>query len=264
VTQLWTSIAGVILALAVALTAFRLRALSPSGAVAAAACGSFAMIAGWRWGVVLVAYFVVASWLSRFRSAAKTQRLGGLAEKTGPRDARQVAANGGVFAIAAIAYAAKPDPLLQAIAAGALSASAADTWATELGMLSTSPARSILSWRAVAAGTSGGVTALGLLAGMAGAAFMTIVIWAVDWPAVATVAALAGGTFGGVLDSIVGASLQAQRWCAMCAVATEQRIHRCSTRTAVTRGVSWLDNDGVNAIATLGGALFGGVLASYF
>jgi uncharacterized membrane protein len=61
-----------------------------------------------------------------------------------------------------------------------------------------------------------------------------------------------------------GASLQAQRWCASCAVATEQRIHRCGASTTVTRGIAWLDNDGVNAIATIGGALLGAALASYF
>ena len=263
-SHLWTSFAGVILAIAVSLAARRARALSDSGAVAAAICGSLAMMAGWRWGVLLVAYFVGATWLSRFRAPEKAARVGGFTEKAGARDATQVLANGGVFAAAALAFAISPHPFWQALAAGGLAASAADTWATELGVLSTSPPRSILTWTAVAPGTSGGVSALGFLAGLAGAAFMTIVIWTIRWPAVAALAALLGGTFGCVLDSIVGASLQAQRWCAVCAVATEQRTHGCGSATNITRGFRWVDNDGVNAIATVGGALLGGVLASYF
>src|SRR5437867_676044 len=131
------SLLGVVLAIAVALIARRARALSTTGAVAAVVCGSLAMSAGWSWGVVLVAYFASAAWLSRFRAPTKVTRLGGLTEKEGPRDAMQVAANGGVFAAAALAHSIAPAPLWQAIAAGALSASAADTWATELGVLST-------------------------------------------------------------------------------------------------------------------------------
>src|SRR5438067_738822 len=82
--------------------------------------------------------------------------------------------------------------------------------------------------------TSGGVTAQGLVAGIAGAGFVALVAWMARWPTVALVAALAGGTIGCVLDSVVGASLQARRWCATCASNTEQRIHRCGTRTTVT------------------------------
>ena len=45
---------------------------------------------------------------------------------------------------------------------------------------------------------------------------------------------------------------------------TERRIHRCGNITRPAGGVPWLDNDGVNAAATLAGALLGAVLASYF
>jgi uncharacterized protein (TIGR00297 family) len=231
--------------------------------VAAALAGTVAMGAGWSWGVILVAYFVSAMLVTRLRSADKQTRLSDRIEKEGPRDAIQVLANGGVFVAAALAYWISAEPVWQALAAGALSASAADTWATEIGVLSERPPRSILGWRPVPVGTSGGVTALGFLAGLAGASVVTVVVALVRWPAVATIAALIGGLVGCVLDSVLGASLQARRWCASCAMATEQRTHRCGARTAVSGGMSWLDNDGVNALATLGGALTGALVASY-
>lgn len=255
---------GVVLASAIAAVAFRVRALSASGALAAVATGTVAVAAGWSWGVVLIAYFASSSVLSRFRSNRKERLTGGRLEKTGPRDATQVLANGGVFALAAIGYRLAPDPLWQALAAGALGASAADTWATEVGTLAPHQPRSILDWRPVEAGTSGGVTTQGLVAGIAGAGFVALVAWLSWWPAVATVAAIVGGTIGCLLDSVVGASLQARRWCATCASNTEQRMHRCGTRTTVTGGIRWLDNDGVNAISTIGGALFGATAARYF
>jgi uncharacterized protein (TIGR00297 family) len=257
-----TWIIGLALATGIAFVALRARALSTSGALSAVVVGTVAMGAGWSWGLVLIAYFVSAALLSRHRAGEKDIRLSGRVAKHGPRDAIQVIANGGVFVAMAAGYWKNPDWMWQALAAGALAAAAADTWATEIGVLSTASPRSILDWSSVSVGTSGGVTAQGLVAGAAGAAFIALVTWLVRWPAVTAVSALIGGAFGCLLDSVIGASFQARRWCASCATTTEQRIHRCGTPTRVTGGFRWLDNDGVNAIATLGGALLGAVVGS--
>ena len=259
-----TWLIGLVLATAIALVAFRARALSASGAVAAVLTGTLAMAAGWSWGIVLIASFVSAALLSRFRAADRASRTAGRIEKSGPRDATQVLVNGGVFALVALGYRLSPDPLWQALGAGALGASAADTWATEIGTLARVTPRSILDWHPVEIGTSGGVTTQGLVAGLAGAAFLALVTWVARWPAISTGAALIGGIVGCLLDSVLGASMQARRWCATCGTLTEQRIHRCGSTTTVTGGIRWLDNDGVNAISTIGGALFGATGASYF
>ena len=89
-SQVPTWLFGVLLASAIAAVAYRLRALSPSGAVAAVAAGALAVTAGWSWGVVLIAYFVSSSLLSRFRASRKERLTGGRLEKTGPRDVTQV------------------------------------------------------------------------------------------------------------------------------------------------------------------------------
>jgi uncharacterized protein (TIGR00297 family) len=264
VNQLPTWVLGAILATAISLVAYRARALNSSGAAVAVVTGTLAMMAGWSWGIVLIAYFASAVLLSRFRASDRELRTGGRIEKAGPRDAIQVLANGGVFALVSLGFALSPDPLWQALGAGALGASAADTWATEIGTLARTTPRSILDWHPVDVGTSGGVTVQGFLAGIAGAAFIALVTWVVRWPAISIGAALIGGVVGCLLDSVLGASWQTRRWCATCDTPTEQRIHRCGSMTTVTGGVRWLDNDGVNAISTLGGALFGATGASYF
>lgn len=255
---------GLALASAIALVAWRAHALSFSGAIAAALVGTLAMAAGWSWGVVLVSYFVSGSLLSRFRAAEKQARTGGRVEKGGARDAVQVLANGGLFAIAALGYSNSPDPLWQSLGAGALAASAADTWATEVGTLARAAPRSILDWRPVDVGTSGAVTVQGLLAGLGGALFVAAVVVTVRWTAAAAAAAVAGGLTGCLLDSLLGASFQARRWCPACGMVTEQRVHRCGARTTVAGGIAWLDNDGVNALSTIGGALVGATAARYF
>jgi uncharacterized protein (TIGR00297 family) len=264
VNSLQTVTAGLALATTIALAAKRTRSLSGSGAVAAALVGTMAVVAGWSWGIVLIAYFVSASMLSSFRAAEKAARSAGRIEKSGARDAAQVLANGGLFALAAVGHAASPDAIWQALGAGALAASAADTWATEIGRLSRAAPRSILEGSPVAVGTSGGVTLLGFAAAVTGAGSVALMTWLVGWPRIAIVAALIGGVVGCLLDSVIGASLQARRWCAKCDAITERRRHSCGSPTTVMGGIRWLDNDGVNAISTVGGALFGATVASYF
>jgi uncharacterized protein (TIGR00297 family) len=259
--------AGVALALLVAVMARRAGALSASGAAAAALLGTVAVGAGWDWAVLLVAYFMASSALSRLGAGRRAERTAGRIERDGPRDAIQVVANGGVFGVAALAWIATGGTgggagLWHLAGVAALAASAADTWATEIGTLSRSQARSILTGRAVPHGTSGGITALGLMAAFAGAAFVAATATAVGWSRDAANAAIVGGVAGAILDSLLGASLQARRFCHSCGVDTEVRVHRCGTRTVRHAGITWLDNDAVNAVSTVAGALVGAVLVS--
>jgi uncharacterized protein (TIGR00297 family) len=252
-----------VLAAVVVALAWRLGALSAGGAWTAAALGFFSMGAGWSWGILLIAYFVTSSLVTRFRTHEKLARTEDRIDKMGARDAQQVLANGGAYGIMALSFWMAPGEIWQALAAGALAASAADTWATEIGTLARREARSILDWHPVPTGTSGGVTALGLGGSVAGAGVVAGVAWLVGWPMSAVVAALAGGLMGSLVDSVLGASLQARRHCSTCNAVTERSVHGCGTRTAVIGGLEWLDNDGVNALATLFGAVSGAAIATF-
>lgn len=255
---------GAALAVIIAAGAWRVRSLSGSGAIAAAILGTLSMAAGWGWGIVLVAYFVSSTGLSRFRADEKERRTDDRLEKGGRRDALQVLANGGAFGLAAIAFMASQDPLWQAFGVGALAASAADTWATEIGTLAGREPRCILTFKPVPTGTSGGITARGLAAALAGAAFVALVAWASGWPDIAWRGAVAGGVAGSVLDSVLGATVQSRRWCDTCRRDTERKVHRCGTRTIIVGGQHWLDNDGVNALSTFGGAIVSLLVARGF
>lgn len=260
-SHLQSALTGAALASVIALIAWRAHALRPSGAVAALVIGTAAMAAGWDWGILVVFYFVSSSALSRFRSGDKDARTAGRVEKTGARDAWQVMANGALFALSAAMYAYEPRQLWQFTAIGALAASAADTWATELGVLSPSRPHSILTLQPVEPGVSGGVSAYGFAAAVAAASFIAFVARALGWPSASLIAALVGGLGGCVLDSVLGAALQSRRRCATCDVATEQRIHRCGSATVHVGGIGALDNDGVNFLATAGGAAVGVAVA---
>ena len=241
---------AVAIALAIALLARRVRALSIDGAVAAAVVGTLALLAGWKWGALLILYFASSSAMSRTRSVI---------EKGGERDALQVLANGAVFAIAAALAVAAPEHETRwvALGVGALAASASDTWATEIGTFIGETPRSILSFAPVPLGMSGGVTLAGGIAAIAGAAFVALLATALAWPPRVAVAALVGGIVGSTLDSLLGATLQLRRRCDRCDCATERAVHDCGERTRRAGGIAWLGNDAVNLVC---GAV-GGLLA---
>jgi uncharacterized membrane protein len=56
---------------------------------------------------------------------------------------------------------------------------------------------------------------------------------------------------------LLGASLQARRWCSACAATTERTTHICGRVTVPSGGLAWLDNDRVNLLSGLIGAVVG-------
>jgi len=245
------------IAVAISLLARRARSLDAAGAAVATVTGTLALLAGWRWGVLLVVYFASASALSRFGAARKDARTSSVIAKGGARDAWQVLANGGVFALAAALSVALPPYEQRWLALGiaALAASASDTWATEIGTLYGGAPRSILHWSPVPVGMSGGVTVVGVLAAIAGAAFIALVSLALGWPVRVALASIIGGFAGSTLDSVLGATLQQRRWCDRCNRATERVVHDCGTRTRVIGGLAVMNNDSVNLLCGLVGGL---------
>jgi uncharacterized protein (TIGR00297 family) len=227
--------------------------LSVSGTLAAAVIGALAVLAGWDWALLLVVYFATSSAISRFGADRKARRTASVVQKAGARDASQVLVNGSVFALAAVGELVHPHPLWRAIGAGALAASAADTWATEIGTWIGGTPRSAWNWRRVAPGTSGGMTTAGTVAMLGGAIVVAVVVYASHWGQGHAIAAFVGGLSGAVADTVIGATLQERRRCLGCGEYTERLMHSCGSRTRVSRGISGVGNDAVNLIATIVG-----------
>jgi uncharacterized protein (TIGR00297 family) len=184
--------------------------LTAAGAAAALAVGTATVWGtGWRGLLLLLAFFVSGSLLTR----------GG-----GRRNARQVVANGGVAAVAALVGS-------WPAFAGAVAAAAADTWATEIGAYSRTTPRLITSGATVPRGANGGITLLGTAGGVLGAAVIGGLTWVLGPHdlRLAGVVAVAG-VAGMLIDSLLGATAQGPF------------------------GDRWLDNDAVNLAMTLAGA----------
>lgn len=243
---------------------WRARALTGDGALAATAVGATVLArGGWPAAAALVVFFVTSSALSRFKAREKARRGVLVQAKGGRRDAWQVLANGGAAA-ACVGLAGRRGA---GGYLGALATAGADTWATELGLLAARRPRSILSLRPVPPGTSGGVTPEGTLASLAGAATAGAAWTAMEWlqsghrpgDAVRGIVRTAlAGTAGALIDSLLGATVQGAYWCPRCHEPTETRFHaRCGEAASLVRGVPWITNDVVNALATAAGALIG-------
>jgi len=193
---------------------------------------------GWGGLVPLFAFLLTGSLLTRLAGGGQD-----------PRSARQVVANGAVAAVAAC-FGSWP------AAAGAIAAAAADTWATEIGSYSAHPPRLITTGAPVPRGRSGGMTLLGTVGGIGGALAIAAVsalvapglrgrgLWVVG----------TAGIVGMLVDSLAGATVQARYACPGCGAVTE-RPGLCHGAVELVRGERWLDNDGVNLVGSLTGAL---------
>jgi uncharacterized protein (TIGR00297 family) len=240
-------------AAAVALLAWRARALTGGGAVTAAVVGAVILVGtGWAGGAILAAFFVSSTAVGRL--APTRPALDAKGER---RDAHQVLANGGPASLGALLGFRDPTLALW-IVTGSLAAAAADTWATSLGGLSRGPPRRLLLGARVTPGTSGGMTPLGC-AGAVGGALLVAAVGAGTGgaPALLPVGTLIG--FAGMLaDSALGAGWQGRFRCPVCQVASDWRVHGCGARTEREGGLRWLDNDAVNLAATTVAAVLAG------
>ena len=257
---------GFLLGAMIGYGAWRAGALSGSGGWAATLTGGLIFgLGGLPWAVLLLVFFVSSSILSRtfsHRKAALSEKFA----KGSRRDWIQVLANGSLGALLAVLSARFPGQAWPWLAfTGSMAAVNADTWATELGVLSSVPPRLITSGKVVDRGTSGGITPLGTLASLGGAALIGLsaatfppgrVAWPTFYGLVVLMAGSAGGLAGSWFDSWLGATYQAIYYCPHCQKETERHPrHTCGTPTQRLRGFRWLGNDLVNFLASLAGAL---------
>ena len=239
---------------AVALLAWRAGSLTGGGAAAGWLVGTLVLVGtGWAGGAVLAAFFVSSSVLGQLAPAPA-----GLDPKGERRDHRQVAANGGPAAAGALLGLWQPSLGLW-IVTGSLAAAAADTWATSAGAWSRAAPRLRLLGPLVAPGTSGGMTPLGCAGALVGAVLVAASGAAAgSAPALLPMGTLVG--FAGMFaDSVLGSVLQGRFRCPVCGQASEWQVHRCGARTVREGGLGWLDNDGVNLVATSLAAVLAGV-----
>ncbi len=248
----------------VAVYAFKREMLDEAGVVSAIFVGLVLLFvpqnpSGWVWLLVLLFFFVLGSFASKFKKDSKKQVEENFA-KGGARNFMQVIANGVgglVFAVASF-FTLSTIPFAGFIFS--VSAMAGDTLSSELGVLSKTPPVSIKTLKRVEKGVSGGVTVVGLIAGILGGfligvfAVLLLFYIGVQPPGgieLFLIFSTLSGFFGSLVDSLLGVFMQGLYYCPKCRVLTERKVHKCGTETKLIKGLKWMDNDVVNMLAGL-------------
>jgi uncharacterized protein (TIGR00297 family) len=233
------------------------RSLTAVGALAGLAVGLGLYWAGGPAVWVLLALFFVSSTLLSRLGHAEKESAEELTGKGDRRDAVQVLANGGPALAMAALWRLTAVPGFYVGAITALAAANADTWASEIGLLSRRQPVSLVGLRPVPRGRSGGVTATGLAASLGGAlliaaGFLLTRLAGGERLRVGTAGVIAAGGFlGSVVDSFLGATLQGRYRSLACEQYTERPHAATGAQNTLTGGLRLVTNDTVNLVSGL-------------
>lgn len=218
---------------------WRRGSLSVGGAIAAVGLGILVTLtAGVEWMLPLFLFFLSSSLIGKLLPASTP---GSDAKDKQPRDVVQVLCNGGIYGLLALTDL---DPTLLLIT---MAVATADTWASEIGKYFRQSTVDILRLRRVPPGLSGGISTAGNLGGAAGA----ILIGGAGFLLLPTftpgdfVSVIAFGFLGMLLDSLLGAGLQARYRDPSTGVLSDVR----PVGGELASGYRFITNDAVNLLA---------------
>lgn len=188
--------------------AFRKKALSLDGAAIAVLIGAVLYLAG---GVnlylALIGFFILGSLVSLasnpYKKAIKNSKL----EQAIGRNAFQVLANSLPALIFACLYALSDDSLYLLLAFVIFAGASADTFGSEIGTLSKRNPISLVGFKKVPRGLSGGVSLLGILASIVGALILSFFVYP-EFGKSGIIFCTVLGFLGSLIDSILGSLFQ--------------------------------------------------------
>lgn len=249
---------GVVLAGIVAWGACRKGWLTITGLLAAVVVGTGIFSGGLVSSAGLLFFFFSTAALG-YWAAPLTPSTSISDEQKQGRSGAQVLAVGMVPAIAAAMFGWRGNPLWLGVVTASLSFASADSWSTEIGQTSPEEPRLLLWGPHVLTGLSGGMTARGTWAGVAGAFALPLVasmgLSAFDARSVLLLAVT--GFLASIFDSLLGATVQARWRCPQCGEPTEMSVHCGLDSQRVRRGLS---NTGVNMVCSFAAGVAGGWL----
>ena len=162
---------GLILSAIIGFAAYYKKSLSLGGFITAIITGALVyMFGGIYFYVLLMGFFISSSLLTKLNESKKKD-IEKLQSKSGSRDSSQVLTNILPAVIYGAIYYFTGKEIFLVAYASFFAASNADTWASEIGVLSGKLPVSIITLKELPRGISGGVSRLGIIASLLGACF---------------------------------------------------------------------------------------------
>ena len=241
----------------IVLAGYRTRLLTISGGFAAFFTGIFVYIGLGVKGLFILGLFFASSSLWSKIKNAKKQRAEELLVKGSQRDWQQVFANGGLAALSSALYYFTKDPVWLLGFCMTIAAANSDTWASEIGSMSKERPIFIKTLKRTDRGTSGAVSLIGTFASILGSfliAFTSFLLFQLNGNEFILVGVL--GFLGNIIDTLLGAFVQAGYQCSQCGLKTEKPFH-CEQKTNLIKSHSFLNNDVINFLSGLCSLLMG-------
>jgi uncharacterized membrane protein len=279
---------AIILAVGLASHGYFKKSLSATGAVSAFLVGLTSFASSYRFGFILILFYYTSSKLTKLQENVKA-KLEDDYVSGGRRGAVQVLACSLFGTLACmlftiwigedshIDFGSSPNDSQLSIPFIKLSknraaaylwsayiahyaCATADTWASEVGILSKEKPRLVTTLREVPHGTNGGISVLGTFASMAGGAFIGIIFWAMSlkgfdnkiiqapqYPMI--LVGLLSGFLGSLIDSVLGATVQATYYSTEKKCIVKKINSAESAKIDRVCGMNILSNEAVNIVS---------------
>ena len=204
---------GVILALSFALFAYLVKGVSFSGASVGALLSLVLYVSSGLPGFGALLCVFAITWVATKSGEGRKRQLG-IAERSQGRTAAQVLANIWISVFAAALSVISPwGHTLRIASLAALAEAASDTASSELGQAFGKRARLITNGRAVPIGTDGGISLVGVFAGLLAALLVALEShWTGQAEMHAAGVIVVSGFLGMIFDSFLGALLERKGW----------------------------------------------------
>jgi len=280
-----------LLALGIAYYGYNSRSLTFSGAVLGFLVGGITFFCGGSaYGIILIAFFLSSSRISKYKFKTKVKRLRHLPlKKGGSRDWSHVLSSS-IIACAISVYhyvlfgvhrpliLGSSQPLRTALLSayiGHYASCTGDHWASEIGALEKAMPFLITKCRRVPRGTNGAISVTGTTASIAGGAFIGAVYYfmsapeqqiqnegvgknMMQWPVIILGATC--GFAGSMVDSMLGSILQYSGW----SPSRQAVVQKPEADVKHICGVDLLSNNQVNFFASLIISIVTGLLGPAF
>jgi len=240
-----------------AFRSYKRKSVNIGGAISMVILGAIPVwTMNWMLFTAMAVMFLTSTFLTNFKRRKKDRMLQDVILHQ-PRNALQGLANLGLGSVLCVIDFYCFSQVLVIAATASVAAANADTWSSELGVISKKSPRLILSGKKVPPGISGGVSLLGSIAGIAGSFVIALVFLAFTESLEGSFIVLISGIFGFSVDSVSGELFQAL-------YLSEKGSNTEHPSGKLVKGLHWITNDFINFICTFSAAALSFALCYFF